>query len=100
MLSIKLKNKPYERCDKWSKQTTRYQFGIFAIFISILLGLAYGICIIAEFQILKRMKAFKLDKEENCRKFEKTVYLRTSTACIGFTLAILNIGIEAFIDEI
>ena len=70
------------------------------IAFSLVLGVLYGVMTIAETQFLKKMRAIDKDgdsDQETSKKKHKVIFFRTVTACIGFTLAILNIGIEAFV---
>ena len=90
-------------CDAWNVQTSRYRAIVICVILSLLLGFVYGTCTIAENQILKRMKAEELDdddEEVTQLKVQKTIHLRTFNACIGFSLALLNIGLETFVDSI
>lgn len=95
------KSEPGLKCDSWHLQTLRYKSMMIGISLSLLLGLLYGILTIAEYQFLRRMKAVEQDTDDEDavdNKIQKTIKLRTVTACLGFTLALLNIGIEAFVD--
>ena len=90
-------------CDAWNEQTFRYKVSVIGVALSLLLGLVYGICTIAENSILKRMKAEETDEDNDDvaeEKIQKTIRLRTAIACIGFTLSLLNIGLETFVDQI
>ena len=90
-------------CDAWNTQTRRYRAIVICVVLSLFLGLIYGVCTIAENQILKRMKAEEFDDDDDETsqfKNQKTVHLRTVNACIGFTLALLNIGLEVFVDSV
>ena len=90
-------------CDAWNEQTCRYKLTVVAVLLSLVLGLIYGICTITENQILKRMNAEERDDDSEDvidTKIQKTIRLRTTTACIGFTLSLLNIGLETFVDQI
>ena len=71
------------------------------VVLSLIFGIVYGVLTIAEYQVLRSMKAIDKQQdteEELSRKREKTLHLRTMTACVGFFLALVNIGIEAFVD--
>ena len=90
-------------CDAWNEQTRRYKLSVVAVVLSLVLGLVYGICTITENQILKRMNAEERDDDDEDvidTKIQKTIRLRTTTACVGFTLSLLNIGLETFVDQI
>lgn len=99
--TAKDKNEIGLKCDPWGSQTVRYKSMMIGIIISLLLGLLYGILTIAEYQFLRKMNAVEQDTDDEDAiddKIQKTIQLRTATACLGFTLALLNIGIEAFVD--
>ena len=61
-----------------------------------------GIGTLAEQYILRKLHAVEHDhdtEEEASKKKAKTIFLRTLTACDGFTIALLNIFLGVFVDS-
>ena len=61
-----------------------------------------GIATLAETFILRKIGAAEhIDDtdEEQARKRSRAIFLRTLTACDGFTIAILNIFLGVFVDS-